>query len=73
MYYNVTLRRVRVTIVAVEKQQALHIMCACVRAVLVIQHEKLVCHIKLLSVACLGCATFSLLSHKRHDFLEKSY
>jgi len=28
--YNVTLRRVRVTIVAVEKQYVLHILCVCV-------------------------------------------
>ena len=39
----VTLRRVRVTIVAVEKQQILHICawacaCICVRVALLIQH-----------------------------------
>jgi hypothetical protein len=30
MYYNATLRRVRATIVAMEKQQVLHTLCACV-------------------------------------------
>jgi len=56
--YNVTLRHVRVTTVAVQKQWILHIPCTYVA--LVIQHAM---RIIFLSVA----------SHKRQTFRKKSY
>jgi hypothetical protein len=56
---NVTLRRNRVTIVAVEKQEVLYILCASV--VLVMQHAKRMCHIMLSSLVCLGVPYFSTL------------
>jgi hypothetical protein len=40
-YYTVTMRRVCVTIVAVEKQQVLHILCVCVCFFNNIQHAPL--------------------------------
>ena len=49
--YNVTLRRVRVNIVGVEKQQVLNILSVSVP--LVTQHAKRMRHIMLPSVACL--------------------
>jgi hypothetical protein len=48
--YNVTLRHVRETIVAVEKQWLLHILS--VSVALVIQHAKRMRRIILLFVAC---------------------
>ena len=62
------MRHVRVTTVAVEKQQVLHILCVCVT--LVIQHAKHMRRIIVLSVACLA-VHFPTLPHKRHD--KKSY
>jgi hypothetical protein len=61
--YNVTLRGVRVTIVTVY-----YITWACVYIAFVIQHEKRMRHIMLLSIACLVLQYFSSLSHKRQDF-----
>jgi hypothetical protein len=54
---DVTLGRVRITIVAVEKQCLLPILCvrACVRVTLVIQHA-------------LRMRRMILSSHKRHQF-----
>jgi hypothetical protein len=67
--YNVTLPRVRVTIVAVEMQYVLHILSVCVCVVLFIQYEKRMHRITriLASVSCLVVPEFSALPHKRHD------
>jgi predicted exporter len=62
--YKVTLRSVRITIVAVEKQYVLNILslsvcvCVCVLA-LVIRYAKRMRRIILPSVACLGLPYFS--------------
>jgi hypothetical protein len=65
--YNVTLRRVRATIVAVEKQKMLYILS--VFAGLRTQHAMRMPHI--LSVVRPTLQYFSTLSHKRQDFREK--
>jgi hypothetical protein len=57
------LRRARVTIVAVQKQQMLHMLSALIA--LGIQHAILS------TVACPALQYFSTLFHKRHDFREK--
>lgn len=53
--FNVTLRRLRGTIVSVQKQEVLYILCVCVRlsVSLVIQHTKRMHHILLSSASCL--------------------
>jgi hypothetical protein len=45
--------------------------CACVRVVLLIQHETPVRHIVTSFVAPLALPNFTTLSHKRHDFRKK--
>jgi hypothetical protein len=60
--YNVTMGRVRVTKVAVEKQQLSHILT--VFAALVIQNGKSMRRIILPSVACSAVLYFSTLSHQ---------
>ena len=59
--YNVTLRRVRVTIVAVKKQEVLHIRSVFVA--LVIQHAKRMHRIIASSVACLSVRPYNIFLH----------
>ena len=63
--HNVIWRRFRLTTVAMEKQEVLHIVS--VSVTLVIQHATRMRHI-ILSVACVAPQHFSTLCHKRHDF-----
>ena len=62
---NVRLKRFRVSIVAVEKQQFLG--TECVFVVLVFQHAKRVPRIIMPSVTPPAVPHFSTFSHKRHD------
>jgi hypothetical protein len=50
VHSNVTLRGVRSTIVATEKQYVLRILCVCVCVALVVQHAKLMRRIIFISV-----------------------
>jgi hypothetical protein len=70
---NVTLRRLRVTIVVVEKQQVLRILSVCLQPE-VYYSMQCACAI-LSSVACPVVQHFSALPRKRHDFRgqKKSY
>jgi hypothetical protein len=67
--YNVTLRRVRLTVVAVEKVYELSRMGAC-ECILdfVIQHAQRMRHIVLCGLS--GSIKFSLIISKTDDFLE---
>jgi hypothetical protein len=56
--YNVTMRRVRITIVAVEKHSVLNIVCVCTTA-LVIRHAKRLRHVLVSPVACLALPHFT--------------
>ena len=70
--YNVTIRRVRVAIVAVEKRLSItyseHVSVA-----LGIQHAKRLRHIILSSVACQARPHFPTLSHKQHATVHKMF
>ena len=71
--YNVILRRVRVTIVAVEKQEVLLVsLCVCVRVVLFILHATRMRHIVTSFVAPVVPLIFFTFCRKRHDFRKKS-
>ena len=68
MYY-VTMRRVRITSVAVENQHVLHILSVCV-CVCSLRYPARKTHAQHYIVVCGLCGSTSLstLSHKRHDF-----
>ena len=73
VYYNVTLKRVRITIVPVEKQWAGVLYVTSVSVALVIQHAKRMRRIMLSSVAWgLAVPYFSALSQTAR-ISEKSY
>ena len=85
MYYNVTIRRVPETSVAVEEQYYIF-LSVCVRACGGVRTRARVCvcarvDLIILHATCRHSAncgpskstTFSTLSHKRHDFRKKSY
>ena len=69
VYYNVTLRRVRLTIVAAEKAIIIEYSQR-VSLALVIRHAKRMLRVVLSIVACLALQNFSTLSYKRHDFRQ---
>ena len=69
---NVKLGRVRVTVVAAEKQYALYILIFCSIS-WVIRPAKRMRHIILPYMACLAAPYFSTLSHKRNDFRRKVF
>ena len=70
--YNVTLRRVRLTIVAVEKAISIAYSQS-VSLALVMRHAKRMRRIILSTVACLAVQNVSTLSHKRHYFRKNIY
>jgi hypothetical protein len=70
MHYKAKLRRVRVTIVAEEKQKIiLQILSVCIVA-LVMQHANCMRRITLSCVAC-PVLPFLTVPHKQHDFRKK--
>jgi hypothetical protein len=69
MLYNVTLRTVRATAVAVEKKYVTY--SECVFVALFMQHANRMLRIISSYAACLATLYFSTLLHKRHDFRGK--
>jgi hypothetical protein len=69
VHINMTLRHIRITIVVMEKEEALHILSVCLWPI--IQHVKHMHRIILSSMAYLPRSNFSTLSHKRHNLGEK--
>jgi hypothetical protein len=67
---DVKLRHIRVSIVAAEEQQVLHILCLCIRA-LFTQHALGMRRIILSSVVCPVLPYFSAFSYKLYDFQKK--
>ena len=65
---DVTVRRVRVAVLTVEKQKVLNIMSALVSGMHI---SSFVRRIILSSVACLSLPYFPTLSHKRYEFRKK--
>ena len=70
--YNLTLRIVRVTIVAVEKTMNIT-YSVCVKVVLGIQHAVLMCRIISPFVAPPAVTQFSTLSHKWYDSQKQAF
>ena len=67
--YKVTLRLVRATIFAVEKQSVLHSLCVCICS---LRYPACNAHAPIFScVPCSALQYFSTLSHKPHDFRNK--
>ena len=66
---ELTTRRIRVIIVALESKTISY--SECVYVVLIMQHAKRMRHITLSSMACPALPYFPPLNHKRHHFREK--
>jgi hypothetical protein len=72
VHINVTLKRVRATIIAEYKAISIpYSECVCVCVALVIQHAMSMRRILLSSVPCLGLPYFYISSHKEQGFREK--
>jgi len=73
MHYNVTLRRVRITIAALKKQIILHILSVCSVFLPYLPNMQIASFLRPIIVSFVTCPDlpyFSKLSHKRHDFWE---